>query len=83
MSLFYQGGGVALLYASKVLENLQTKNEDERRGVQIIQNALKVCAVATLLFFVTLIPFTILTLPGKFSLFLILYITCHRHQHIQ
>lgn len=35
------GGGVALLYASKVLENLQTKNEDERRGVQIIQNALK------------------------------------------
>ncbi|XP_058745348.1 chaperonin CPN60-like 2, mitochondrial [Vicia villosa] len=35
------GGGVALLYASKVLENLQTKNEDERRGVQIIQYALK------------------------------------------
>lgn len=35
------GGGVALLYASKVLENLQTKNEDERRGVQIIQNSLK------------------------------------------
>ncbi|KAK2406403.1 hypothetical protein P8452_68729 [Trifolium repens] len=35
------GGGVALLYASKVLENLETKNEDERRGVQIIQNALK------------------------------------------
>ncbi|GAU38838.1 hypothetical protein TSUD_356890, partial [Trifolium subterraneum] len=35
------GGGVALLYASKVLENLETNNEDERRGVQIIQNALK------------------------------------------
>ncbi|CAL0308720.1 unnamed protein product [Lupinus luteus] len=35
------GGGVALLYASKVLENLQTQNADERRGVQIIQNALK------------------------------------------
>ncbi|KAI5422600.1 chaperonin CPN60-like 2, mitochondrial [Lathyrus oleraceus] len=35
------GGGVALLYASKVLENLETKNEDERRGVQIIQYALK------------------------------------------
>ncbi|OIW17172.1 hypothetical protein TanjilG_18127 [Lupinus angustifolius] len=35
------GGGVALLYASKVLENLQTRNADEKRGVQIIQNALK------------------------------------------
>ncbi|XP_050897973.1 chaperonin CPN60-like 2, mitochondrial [Lathyrus oleraceus] len=35
------GGRVALLYASKVLENLETKNEDERRGVQIIQYALK------------------------------------------
>ncbi|XP_057455227.1 chaperonin CPN60-like 2, mitochondrial [Lotus japonicus] len=35
------GGGVALLYATKVLENLETKNEDEKRGVQIIQNALK------------------------------------------
>ncbi|KAG5021305.1 hypothetical protein JHK85_017647 [Glycine max] len=35
------GGGVALLYATKVLDNLQTQNEDEKRGVQIIQNALK------------------------------------------
>ncbi|XP_044495448.1 chaperonin CPN60-like 2, mitochondrial isoform X2 [Mangifera indica] len=35
------GGGVALLYASKSLENVQTQNEDQRRGVQIIQNALK------------------------------------------
>ncbi|XP_074268199.1 chaperonin CPN60-like 2, mitochondrial [Silene latifolia] len=35
------GGGVALLYATEVLENLQTKNEDQRRGVQIVQNALK------------------------------------------
>ncbi|KAF7843487.1 chaperonin CPN60-like 2, mitochondrial [Senna tora] len=35
------GGGVALLHASKILENLQTQNEDEKRGVQIIQNALK------------------------------------------
>ncbi|KAL2337955.1 hypothetical protein Fmac_012401 [Flemingia macrophylla] len=35
------GGGVALLNASKVLDNLQTQNEDEKRGVQIIQNALK------------------------------------------
>ncbi|KAK7381758.1 hypothetical protein VNO80_00305 [Phaseolus coccineus] len=35
------GGGVALLYATKALDNLQTQNEDEKRGVQIIQNALK------------------------------------------
>ncbi|KAJ1420312.1 TCP-1-like chaperonin intermediate domain superfamily [Sesbania bispinosa] len=35
------GGGVALLYATKALKNLQTQNEDEKRGVQIIQNALK------------------------------------------
>lgn len=35
------GGGVALLHATKVLENLQTKNEDQRRGFQIVQNALK------------------------------------------
>ncbi|KAL5579490.1 hypothetical protein UlMin_011932 [Ulmus minor] len=35
------GGGVALLYASKVLDNLATQNEDQRRGVQIIQSALK------------------------------------------
>ncbi|KAI4355508.1 hypothetical protein L6164_004272 [Bauhinia variegata] len=35
------GGGVALLYATKALENLQTQTEDEKRGVQIIQNALK------------------------------------------
>lgn len=36
------GGGVALLYATKALDNLQVQNEDQRRGVQIIQNALKV-----------------------------------------
>ncbi|KAF5751284.1 chaperonin CPN60-like 2 mitochondrial isoform X2 [Tripterygium wilfordii] len=35
------GGGVALLYASKILTSLQTENEDQKRGVQIIQNALK------------------------------------------
>ncbi|CAJ1950949.1 unnamed protein product [Sphenostylis stenocarpa] len=35
------GGGVALLYATRALDNLQTENEDEKRGVQIIQNALK------------------------------------------
>jgi chaperonin GroEL len=32
---------VALLYATKALDNLQTENEDQRRGVQIVQNALK------------------------------------------
>lgn len=36
------GGGVALLYASKELDNLQTANFDQKIGVQIIQNALKV-----------------------------------------
>ncbi|GAB2225525.1 hypothetical protein Droror1_Dr00006321 [Drosera rotundifolia] len=35
------GGGVALLYATKALENLQTTNGDQKRGVEIIQNALK------------------------------------------
>ena len=38
----FAGGGVALLYATKVLENLQARNADQRRGVQIVQNALKV-----------------------------------------
>ncbi|KAF9606596.1 hypothetical protein IFM89_026917 [Coptis chinensis] len=35
------GGGVALLYASKELDKLQTANFDQKVGVQIIQNALK------------------------------------------
>ncbi|XP_026450491.1 chaperonin CPN60-like 2, mitochondrial [Papaver somniferum] len=35
------GGGVALLYSSRVLDNLQTVNNDQKRGVEIIQNALK------------------------------------------
>lgn len=43
--LFSLGGGVALLYATKVLENIQTSNEDQKRGVQIIQNALKVSLI--------------------------------------
>lgn len=37
------GGGVALLYAAKELEKLSTANFDQKIGVQIIQNALKVC----------------------------------------
>ncbi|CAN7117473.1 unnamed protein product [Brassica rapa subsp. narinosa] len=39
------GGGVALLYATKALDNLETQNEDQRRGVQIVQNALKAPAL--------------------------------------
>ncbi|PAN51628.1 hypothetical protein PAHAL_9G608600 [Panicum hallii] len=35
------GGGVALLYASKDLDKLQTANFDQKIGVKIIQNALK------------------------------------------
>lgn len=35
------GGGVALLYAAKELEKLPTSNFDQKIGVQIIQNALK------------------------------------------
>ncbi|PWA36399.1 chaperonin CPN60-2 [Artemisia annua] len=35
------GGGVALLYASKELDKLQTANFDQKIGVQIIQKALK------------------------------------------
>lgn len=29
------------MYATKVLENLPTSNDDQKRGVQIIQNAIK------------------------------------------
>lgn len=35
------GGGVALLYATRALSNLKPANEDQRRGIQIIENALK------------------------------------------
>lgn len=36
------GGGVALLYASRELDKIPTENFDQKIGVQIIQNALKV-----------------------------------------
>mmetsp|Transcript_4935 Transcript_4935/g.8554 ORF Transcript_4935/g.8554 Transcript_4935/m.8554 type:complete len:577 (+) Transcript_4935:136-1866(+) len=36
------GGGTALLFASKVLANLKTANFDQKVGVDIIANALKV-----------------------------------------
>uniref|UniRef100_A0A161ZZV4 Uncharacterized protein n=1 Tax=Daucus carota subsp. sativus TaxID=79200 RepID=A0A161ZZV4_DAUCS len=35
------GGGVALLHATKVLKDLRTVNDSQKRGVQIIENALK------------------------------------------
>lgn len=38
------GGGVALLYASRDLDKLPTANFDQRQGVQIIMNALRVPA---------------------------------------
>ena len=40
--IYFIGGGVALLYATKELEKLQTANFDQKIGVQIIQDALKV-----------------------------------------
>jgi len=35
------GGGVTLLYASKALENLETDNEDQKAGVDIVRKALQ------------------------------------------
>ncbi|VFQ67006.1 unnamed protein product [Cuscuta campestris] len=35
------GGGAALLHATRVLKDLETANESQRIGVQIIENALK------------------------------------------
>src|SRR3974390_1230767 len=34
------GGGIALLRAGKVLDNLKGKNEDQRHGIDIVQKAL-------------------------------------------
>ncbi|XP_072965462.1 chaperonin CPN60-like 2, mitochondrial [Typha angustifolia] len=39
------GGGVALLYATRELDRIQTSNNDEKIGVQIIKNALKAPAL--------------------------------------
>ena len=39
------GGGVALLYATKELDTIPTANFDQKIGVQIIQNAVKVLHV--------------------------------------
>lgn len=36
------GGGIAFLKVSKVLDKLQTANSDQKIGIQIVQNALKV-----------------------------------------
>jgi chaperonin GroEL len=35
------GGGVALLYASKVLENVKGANMDQQQGIRIVKEALK------------------------------------------
>ncbi|XP_022149459.1 chaperonin CPN60-like 2, mitochondrial isoform X2 [Momordica charantia] len=35
------GGGVALLHATKVLDELQAQNEDQKRGIEIVQQALR------------------------------------------
>jgi len=35
------GGGVTLLYASKVLEKLKVENDDQKAGVQIVKRALQ------------------------------------------
>ncbi|MBQ9089511.1 MAG: chaperonin GroEL [Alphaproteobacteria bacterium] len=35
------GGGTALLYATKALESLQTENDDQRVGVDIVRKALQ------------------------------------------
>lgn len=40
--LIYTGGGVALLYATRELDKLQSTNGDQNHGIQIIKNALKV-----------------------------------------
>lgn len=54
--IVYIGGGVALLYASKELDKLQTANFDQKIGVQIIQNALKVWGKKLGIIFSWLIP---------------------------
>lgn len=43
-SCLFTGGGVALLYATKELDQISTANEDEKIGVQIIKNALRVAS---------------------------------------
>tara|TARA_Y100000385_G_scaffold265816_1_gene300399 strand:- start:263 stop:1921 length:1659 start_codon:yes stop_codon:yes gene_type:complete len=35
------GGGSALLYATKVLDNVKTKNEDQNSGISIVKKALQ------------------------------------------
>ncbi len=35
------GGGVALLYSSKVLDNVATENDDQKHGLEIVRRALQ------------------------------------------
>lgn len=56
VSLFV-GGGVALLYASRELDKLVTENFDQRIGVQIVQNALKVAIPYQMWIFISMYKF--------------------------
>jgi chaperonin GroEL len=38
------GGGVALLYARRALDNLEPENEDQKVGIEIVRRALRVPA---------------------------------------
>jgi len=40
------GGGIALLYATTLLDKFQTENEDQQVGVKIVQKAIKIPATA-------------------------------------
>jgi len=40
------GGGIALLYASSLLDKVEVDNEDQRAGVKIVQKAIKIPATA-------------------------------------
>jgi hypothetical protein len=61
---FFTGGGVALLYASNELSKLPTANFDQKIGVQIIQNALKVSIFCTFTYFSFRPPIGILFLSA-------------------
>ncbi|XP_078152066.1 chaperonin CPN60-like 2, mitochondrial isoform X2 [Carex rostrata] len=69
------GGGVALLYASQELDKITTSNNDEKMGVDIIKNALKVLST----FFLTEEEFP----WRKYNLVIcnIKFFTCQHHEH--
>jgi hypothetical protein len=59
------GGGVALLYASRELDKVVTANFDQKIGVQIIQNALKVLYSRFWILFYSGFVLTLVTLYFK------------------